>query len=78
MPMKALKRAAIGIGIIIGLLFLAVCVLILIPHNVTVAGITDGFTEKKFDTREVVLNYVEVRKTGNYSEGIDRLRMQGM
>jgi len=57
--MKHLKRFGIAVGIIIGLLVLAIFVLILIPHKVTVAGIQDGFTEKKFDTGEVVLNYVE-------------------
>jgi len=62
--MKALKIIGIIIGSIIGLLIIACVVLLLIPHKVTVEGIPDGFTEKQFDTGEVVLNYVEGPENG--------------
>lgn len=49
----------IVVGIIIGLLIIVGCVFIFKPHKISVAGIPEGFTEKKFDTGEVVLNYIE-------------------
>ena len=58
--MKALKVTGIIVGTVISTLVISCCLIFIInPHKVNVAGIPDGFTEKKFDTGEVVLNYVE-------------------
>jgi pimeloyl-ACP methyl ester carboxylesterase len=47
------------IGIIISVLVFILVVLIFVPHKVRVSGIPSGFTEKQFNTGEVILNYVE-------------------
>ncbi len=47
------------IGIAIAVLALLLVILFLVPPKASVAGIPSGFTEKQFDTGEVVLNYVE-------------------
>lgn len=46
-------------GLIVCASALGLAFLILRPPRVSVSGIPDGFTEKQFDTGEVVLNYVE-------------------
>lgn len=47
------------VGVVIGVLILALATLFLLPPKVSVEGIPSGFVEKQFDTGEVVLNYVE-------------------
>jgi pimeloyl-ACP methyl ester carboxylesterase len=53
--MNALKI----IGMVIAGLILLLVILFLLPPKVRVEGVPSGFTEKQFDTGEVVLNYVE-------------------
>jgi pimeloyl-ACP methyl ester carboxylesterase len=57
--MTALKITGIIVCTIIGLIMIVGCVLVFNPHRFTLAGIPKGFIEKKFDTGEVILNYVE-------------------
>jgi pimeloyl-ACP methyl ester carboxylesterase len=52
------------ICIIISALLLILAVLIFVPPKVTVSGIPGGFSEKRFDTGKVVLNYVEGPENG--------------
>lgn len=47
------------VGIIIAALMLTLLICFLVPRKVTVSGIPEGFTEKQFNTGEVILNYVE-------------------
>jgi pimeloyl-ACP methyl ester carboxylesterase len=53
--MKVLKI----IGMVITGLILLLVILFLLPPRVRVEGLPGGFSEKQFDTGEVVLNYVE-------------------
>jgi pimeloyl-ACP methyl ester carboxylesterase len=58
--MKVLIVTGIIVGTIVSTIIISCCLIFIInPNEVTVAGIPDGFTEKQFDTGEVVLNYVE-------------------
>jgi hypothetical protein len=47
------------LGIILAGLVLLLAIFILVPPRVRVSGIPRGFTEKQFNTGEVMLNYVE-------------------
>ena len=47
------------LGIIVSALILILAVFFVVPPRVSVSGIPSGFTEKQFNTGEVVLNYVE-------------------
>jgi pimeloyl-ACP methyl ester carboxylesterase len=59
--MNALKI----IGMVITGLILLLVILFLLPPKVRVEGLPGGFTEKQFDTGEVVLNYVEGLDNGS-------------
>ncbi|MBE3094013.1 MAG: hypothetical protein IMZ52_03200 [Actinobacteria bacterium] len=52
------------VGIIISALVLILVVFIFIPPRVSVLGIPCGFSEKQFNTGEVILNYVEGPENG--------------
>jgi pimeloyl-ACP methyl ester carboxylesterase len=47
------------VGLILATLVLLVALFFILPPTVSVSGIPEGFTEKQFDTGEVILNYVE-------------------
>jgi pimeloyl-ACP methyl ester carboxylesterase len=53
--MAALKM----IGIVLAALILILIIVFFVPRKVSVSGLPEGFSEKQFDTGEVVLNYVE-------------------
>ena len=44
---------------ILGIVVLLLAIFVLVPPKVRVSGIPRGFTEKQWNTGEVILNYVE-------------------